>query len=302
MSTKPVTLMGIGDEAGPEIDHQLAAIRELGWTCLEARTIEVPGFPKSNIHDLEDAAFDLARRKLEAAGVRVYCFGSTIMNWAKTPASPFSETLAEVKRAIPRMQALGTRYVRIMSFRPGDEEYRIPAEVFRRVRDVTRMFLDEGLQPVHENCMNYGGMSWQHALELLDHCTGLQWVFDTANPIFNPDRSKAKPWPRQDPWEFWEHLRDHTVHVHIKDATWVPERNTAEYRWPGEGQGRVRDILADALARGYRGGLSIEPHMVVVFHDPNAPPADATAPRRNFVEYGRRLEALLAAVSQPTSA
>ncbi|HRT10652.1 MAG TPA: sugar phosphate isomerase/epimerase, partial [Candidatus Paceibacterota bacterium] len=72
MSTKPVTLMGIGDEAGPEIDHQLAAIRELGWTCLEARTIEVPGFPKSNIHDLEDAAFDLARRKLEAAGVRVY--------------------------------------------------------------------------------------------------------------------------------------------------------------------------------------------------------------------------------------
>jgi len=39
-----------------------------------------------------------------------------------------------------------------------------------------------------------------------------------------------------------------------------------------------------------------------VFHDPNAPPADTTAPRRNFVEYGRRLEALLASLSQPTSA
>jgi len=58
--------------------------------------------------------------------------------------------------------------------------------VFRRVKEVTDRFLDAGLQPVHENCMNYGGMSWQHALELLDRCPGLKWVFDTANPVFNP--------------------------------------------------------------------------------------------------------------------
>jgi len=55
------------------------------------------------------------------------------------------------------------------------------------------MFLDAGLQPVHENCMNYGGMSWQHALELLDKCPGLKWVFDTGNPIFNPDRPSQGP-------------------------------------------------------------------------------------------------------------
>lgn len=290
-----MTLTGIGDEAGNTIDAQLQATKELGWKHLEMRGVEVSGFPKANFHDIPEKAFDTAVGKLEQAGVGVYCFGSTIMNWAKKIEDPFEITLDEVKRAIPRMQRLKTRYVRIMSFKPGDDEFKIPPEVFKRVREVTQRFLDQGITPVHENCMNYGGMSWQHALELLDKAPGLKWVFDTANPVFNPDRSKPRPWPRQDAWEFWEHVRDHVVHIHIKDATWVPEKKDADYNWPGEGQGKVREILKDAFARGYDGGISIEPHMVVVFHDAQSK-ANDDAMRENFVEYGRRLEKLIAEV------
>jgi sugar phosphate isomerase/epimerase len=290
-------LMGIGDEAGASLESQIAATLELGWSSIEMRAVEIPGQPKANFHDVPDATYELAVRRLETAGVAVHCFGSAIMNWAKRVGDPFEVTLAEVKRCVPRMKRSGAKFVRIMSYKPGDEEFRIPAEVFRRVRDVTRMFLDEGLQPAHENCMNYGGMSWQHGLELLDKCTGLKWVFDTANPVFNPDRSKPKPWPRQDPWEFWTHLRDHVVHLHVKDATWDATNQAETYHWPGEGQGRVRDILKDAMARGYRGGVSIEPHMVAVFHDAKAGPAtrDALDARGNFVEYGRRLGRMIAA-------
>ena len=141
--------------------------------------------------------------------------------------------------------------------------------------------------------MNHGGMSWQHALELLDRCPGLQWLFDPANPVFNPDRSKPKPWPRQDPWEFWTHVRDHVTHIHIKDAIWNTAKNDADYHWPGEGHGRIRDILQDALSRGYQGGLSLEPHMVSVFHDANHQSTNEIAMRKNFVEYGHRLEEIL---------
>jgi sugar phosphate isomerase/epimerase len=123
-------------------------------------------------------------------------------------------------------------------------------------------------------------------------------VFDTANPIFNPDRSKPKPWPRQDAWEFWQHVRDHVVHIHIKDATWNPSKNDADYNWPGEGQGRVRDIIADALARGYQGALSLEPHMVVVFHDAASKTSNEGDLHKNFVEYGRRLEGILAEINK----
>jgi sugar phosphate isomerase/epimerase len=289
--------MGIGDEAGSGIDSQIAATKDLGWQHIEMRGVEVPGFAKANLHDLPDKAFDLACGRLTDAGLSVYCFGSTIMNWAKTLETPWELTLSEVKRTISRMQQLGTRFVRIMSLKPGSDDYKIPNEVFRRVRDVTNRFLDAGLTPVHENCMNYGGMSWQHALELLDKAPGLQWVFDTANPVFNPDRGKPKPWPRQDAWEFWTQVRDHVTHIHVKDATWNAAKNDADYNWPGEGQGHVREILKNAVARGYTGGVSIEPHMVVVFHDANSK-ADDEATRANFVEYGRRLMNLVGELKQ----
>lgn len=284
--------MGIGDEAAGMLEGQIQATRKLGWTAIEMRTVEVPGFPKANFHDIPDAAFEITARELEVAGVEVYCFGSAVMSWAKKIGDPFEITLAEVRRAISRMQRLGTKYVRIMSFKPDDDEHSIPAEVFRRVKEVTNMFLDAGVQPVHENCMNYGGMSWQHALELLDKCHGLKWAFDPANPVFNPDRSKPAPWPRQDAWEFWTHVRAHVAHIHIKDATWNPLKHDAAYHWPGEGQGRVRDILKDAFAHGYDAGISIEPHMVVVFHDANSK-ADDDVTHINFVEYGLRTERLV---------
>jgi sugar phosphate isomerase/epimerase len=285
-------LSGIADEAGALIDTQIAATRVLGWRQLEARAVEVPGFPKANLHDLPQAAFEIVVEKLQASGVAVHCFGSTIMNWAKKLEDPFEITLAEVRRAIPRMQRLGTRFVRIMSFKPGDAEDRIPSEALRRVGEVTRMFLDAGLQPVHENCMNYGGMSWEHALHLLEHVPGLQWVFDTANPVFNPDRRQPRPWPRQDAWEFYTHVKPWIVHVHIKDARWNPAKNEADYTFPGDGDGAVRAIVRDLLAGGYEACFSIEPHLAVVFHDASVQ-ASADAQFNSYVEYGRRLERMI---------
>ncbi len=292
-------LTGIGDEAGASLQSQIDATRELGWHHLEARGVEVPGFPKANLHDIPDPAFDQVVEQLGQAGIHVYCLGSAIMNWGKRPADPFEVTLAEVRRAIPRMQRLNTHFVRIMSFKPADDDDRIPPVVLERVREVTQRFLDAGIQPVHENCMNYGGMSWRHALELLEAAPGLQWVFDTANPVFNPDRAQPQPWPRQDPWTFWTHVRDRVAHIHVKDARWNPQKNDADYTWPGEGDGRVRDILADALARGYNAGISIEPHMVVVFHDAHSH-ANEQSLRDNYVAYGRRLSALIGSLGPPT--
>jgi sugar phosphate isomerase/epimerase len=286
-------LTGIGDEAGASIDSQIKAAKDLGWKYIEMRAVEVPGYPKANLHDIPEPAFDMLVDKLTKAELGVYCFGSAIMNWAKKVEDPFDITLGEVKRAIPRMQKLKTKFVRIMSYKPKDDDEKTPSVVFERVREVTKMFLDAGIQPVHENCMNYGGMSSQHALEMLEKCSGLKWVFDTANPIFNADRRGAKPWSRQDPWEMWTKLRDFSAHIHVKDATWNPAKNDADYNWPGEGSGRVRDILKDAFARGYNAGISIEPHMVVVFHDAHVKAASEDATRENYVEYGRRLEKMI---------
>jgi sugar phosphate isomerase/epimerase len=283
-------LTGITDEAGALIDTQIKAVKELGWNTIEARSVEVEGFPKANLHDIADEAFDVVEEKLKKAGVGVYCFGSTIANWGKKIDDPFD--LSEVERAIPRMQRLGSQYVRIMSYAVREGEDQLEEERFHRLREITKRFLDAGITPVHENCMNYGGMSWQHALKLLENVPGLKWVFDTANPVFNDDRSKPEPMPKQDPWEFWTHLKEHTVHIHVKDAIWDDSKNDADYTLPGKGDGAVRRILSDALESGYDAGISIEPHLAVVFHDDSVKASDEEI-YQSFIGYGKALMELL---------
>ena len=283
-------LTGITDEAGALIDTQIKAVKELGWNTIEARSVEVEGFPKANLHDIADEAFDLVEEKLKNGGVGVYCFGSTIANWGKKIDDPFD--LSEVERAIPRMQRLGSQYVRIMSYAVREGEDQLEEERFHRLREITKRFLDAGITPVHENCMNYGGMSWQHALKLLENVPGLKWVFDTANPVFNDDRSKPEPMPKQDPWEFWTHLKEHTVHIHVKDAIWDDSKNDADYTLPGKGDGAVRRILSDAVESGYDAGISIEPHLAVVFHDDSVKASDEEI-YQSFIGYGKALMELL---------
>ena len=150
-----------------------------------------------------------------------------------------------------------------------------------------KMFLDNGIQPVHENCMNYGGMGWPFTLKLLENVPGLKLVFDTGNPVFTLDKSKPKPYPQESSWEFYEHVRDHIVYVHIKDGTYDVATKKTTYTWPGEGDGDVKKIVADLIKNGYDGGFSMEPHMQLVFHD-SAVTAQTQAMYDNYVEYGRR--------------
>ena len=286
-------ITGISDEAGSAIEDQIRAHKELGWSRMELRGVEIQGHPTANLHDISEEAFAQFERTVKDAGMEIYCFSSTIANWGKKIDESFDSSLAEARRAIARMKRLGTRHVRIMSFavRP-DEEDQMATERFRRLRELVKMFGDEGLVALHENCMNYGGMGWPFTLELLAEVPGLKLVFDTGNPVFADDRSKPQPWRKQSAWEFYEHVRDHVEYVHIKDGVWNTATHKTDFCFPGEGEGDVERIIADLAARGYDGGFSIEPHMTLVYHEADAGAA-ACSRIQNYVEYGRRLERLI---------
>jgi sugar phosphate isomerase/epimerase len=290
-----VYLTGFADEAAPDIDGQIRATKELGWMYIESRDID-----GVNIHDIAEDKFEQVVAKLKDAGVRINCFGSAIANWGKRITDAFDITLEEVERAIPRMQRLDTKLIRVMSYAVlGDREPddQMEEERFRRMRILHQMFADAGITPVHENCMNYGGMSWQHTLRLIENVPGLKLVFDTGNPIFTDDRAKPKPYPKQSAWEFYTHVKEHIAYVHIKDGVWDPSTEKTMYTFPGEGDGDVRRIVKDLLASGYEGGISIEPHLSVVHHDESAISPEEQR-FSTYVEYGRRMEQMIGEVSQ----
>ena len=281
-------MTGFADEAATSIDGQIKATKELGWSNIESRAID-----KVNIHDLDDKTFDVVYGKLQDAGIKVNCFGSAIANWGKHIDKPADEDMATVTRAIPRMQRLGTKLIRIMSYAvlpDRSPEDQMKEERFERLRVFTKMFLDGGIQPVHENCMNFGGMGWSYTLDIVENVPGLKLVFDTGNPVMSDDRTKCEPYPKQSSWEFYRIVKEQVVYIHIKDGIWDGEK--MNYTFPGLGNGDVRRVVEDAIASGYDGGISIEPHLGAVFHDDSVKTDDE---RRYamYVEYGRRMEAMI---------
>jgi len=284
-------LTGFADEASTGLDGQIKATLELGWSNIESRAID-----GMNIHDISDEAFDIACAKLNEAQVKVNCFGSTICNWGKQITDPFDITIKEIERTIPRMQRLDSKLVRIMSYavlkdRGPDDQ--MEEERFKRVREVVKRFNDAGITPVHENCMNYGGMGYTYTQKLIENVPGLRLVFDTGNPVFADDRSKLAPYPKQSAWEFYSNVKDHIEYIHIKDGTWDAENKASIFLYCGEGDGDVKKIMKDLIDSGYDGGISIEPHLKAVFHETDGPSASEQAKYDAYVEYGRRMEAMI---------
>ena len=196
-------LTGFSDEAGTSLDSQIKATRELGWKNISTR-----GIDGINIHDHTSESFDAMVDVLEAAAIRVPEFGSLIGSWSKKIAGDFEITRAEIERAIPRMQRLGTKLVRIMSYAQepwGEDQHE--QERFRRLREIVSRFADAGITAAHENCMNWGGFSAAHTLRLIDEVPGLKLVFDTGNPVFQIDRSAAAADVWQNAYDFWRTVR-----------------------------------------------------------------------------------------------
>jgi sugar phosphate isomerase/epimerase len=270
---------GIADESGDDLATQIKAHTELGWKHIELRNIS-----GISVADLSDRAFDDVVAALGEAGIGVSCFASQLCNWSRPITKHADIDRHELERAIPRMHRFGCPFIRAMSYPNAgwpDEEWR--DEAVARLKMLAKIAEDGGVTIVHENCNGWGGLGPENTLELLERVgsPAMKLVWDTGNPIGH----------RQDPWEYYSAIKDHVVYVHIKDGI-MRDDGHVDYTYPGEGQGRVADVLKDLMARGYDNGVSIEPHVAAVVHVGKAA-SDAEGAYEKYVEYGRRLMALV---------
>jgi sugar phosphate isomerase/epimerase len=293
-------MTGFADEAASSIEGQVAVLRQLNWNSIELRTVD-----NTLAHDLPEDSFNHVLSVLENNEIRVSCLGSGIANWGRDITCDFNETKEIVHRTIKRMKQLNTHLVRIMSYKIiTDNNGRIALdqhkeERFNRLRWICGQFLDNGITPVHENCFNYGGLSYEHSLEMLEAVPGLRLVFDTGNAPLTIDGRKEYPYPVQNSFEFYHHVKDYIDHVHIKDSVLDQDGKTEHYFYPGEGNGDVIEIVKSLeLLDGYKGLYSIEPHMEVVFHDATQQSSE-TKRIKNFVTYGEKFEEILHTVYSP---
>jgi sugar phosphate isomerase/epimerase len=264
-----VELTGIGDEAALGIDGQIAAAAALGWRSLELRTVD--GTP---VADLSRAAFDRVAGALADAGISVVAVDARIGGWSRPAGGDFAVDLAELAVLEERCARLGTRFVRVMSYPTFPGDGLTPAawerEALRRVTELARRARAAGLTLLHENCAGWAATDPARTTRLLDAAgPGLALLHDTGNgPAYGYDGHRLLT-------RLLPHA-DRILHVHVKDATVTPEGSVA-YCPPGEGTLRVADSLRLLLAHGYRGALSIEPHVAVRPHEAHRDPEEQCA-------------------------
>jgi sugar phosphate isomerase/epimerase len=243
-----------------------------------------------NVSVLSDEEFAHVHRKLEENGITIACFGSTVANWGREVNSDLERDLEELRTSIRHMQTAGVRHIRIMSYKVNEPEplgSPMEEQVITSIRKIVEIAEDNGVVCLHENCQTWGGQSHEHSLRLLEavDSPALRLVYDTGNPVSMKDVSGNDPYYYQDSYLYYEKVKEFVDYIHIKDA--VVENDEPRYVFPGEGGGRVREILKSVAEERPGLPISIEPHVAVVFHDPTVQ-APLEERWSSFIDYGRK--------------
>lgn len=239
-----IILSGFSDEIAPELDLQLAAIREWGLSHIELRAAD-----GVNVSDFSTEKGKEVKNKLAGAGVSVSSIGSPIGKIGIE--EDFAPHLEKLKRTLEIQKELGAPYLRMFSFYI--PQGRAPEDFREEVLDRMGRMVEEAAAwdsvLLHENEKGIYGDNAPRCKELLDAFYGPHFkaVFDFANFVQVGQQTLPA----------YELLKPYVEYVHVKDAQW----GTGAVVPAGQGDGHVKDILTDLIGGGWKGFLSLEPHL-----------------------------------------
>lgn len=240
---KQVTISGFADEYSESFDEQLAALNRLGVSHIELR-----GIDNVNVSDLTDEKLREVKSKLESAGIKVSSIGSPIGKIGIE--DDFHAHMEKLRRTLEIQKELGAPYLRMFSFYlPKGCD---PADYRDEVLDRLGAMAEEAKRweavLLHENEKAIYGDTAARCLDIMEQlsCESFRAVFDFANFI-----EVGQP-----TMEAFDMLRPYIEYVHIKDASEEKKIVPA-----GQGMGQVEEILGRLLGGGFRGFLSLEPHL-----------------------------------------
>jgi sugar phosphate isomerase/epimerase len=239
-------LSAFADEISPDPQEQVDLLQRCGVLHIELRSIH-----KTNVLDLTDMQVSELKSLLARHGFRLSAIGSPI---GKTRIDqPFDAVLRRLDRAIELCKVFETSNIRIFSYYLPEGGGSWPVwrdEVLARMKAKAERAEKAGVRLLHENEHAIYGDDPGRVVDLLQHVNSpaLRAVYDPANYVFCS----------YDPWQGWQKTRSWTAHFHIKD--WVAGEKHG--RVAGEGQGRIPEVIAEAVQAGYDGFATLEPHLI----------------------------------------
>jgi len=242
-------LSAFADEVTSEFLAQVKYLAAEHIRFIEPRFID-----GKNIMDLTKSELNDAGKMLQDFGLSVSAIGSPI---GKVRIDePFEPHLDKFKHAVDLALFFDTPYIRMFSYYAPEncsiDDYR--NQIMERMAAKVEIIDNLDVTMVHENEANIYGHTAEHCVDLVKTIDSpkLRLVYDPANFVWGEmiTDNVESCWPLMKPY---------VVHIHIKD--WKLGADIGSI--PGEGDGQIKELLAELAAVDYDGCLTMEPHLQI---------------------------------------
>lgn len=238
------TLTGFADEIDTDIYKQIELLKDLEQEYIELRSANGKNIADYTIEEAKEL-----KSVLDKAGIKVSAIGSPIGKIGIN--DDFAPHFEQYKLVVELAKIFETPYIRMFSFYipEGEVAEDYQQEVLKRMKQMVDYAVQQNVVLLHENEKGIYGDTGKRCLDLMKAFYGphFQCTFDFANFV------QCK----EDTLECYTMLKPYITYIHIKDALFAD----ASVVPAGQGDGNVKEILQKLDAEGYKGFLSLEPHL-----------------------------------------
>ncbi len=238
-------LSAFGDEIAPDLKTQMDVLESHGIGCIEIRNVDGRPIVHHSLREVGEI-----RKKLDERGFKISAVGSPIGKiFIKDDFSPHLDLFRHTLEAAKILEA---PYIRLFSFYmpKGEDPGLYRDEVLKRFEEFIKAARGSGITLLHENEKGIYGDTPGRCLDLFNslECDYLKATFDPANFV----QCGVSTYP-----DAYEVLKKHIAYLHIKDAV-LSDGHVVP---AGYGDGKVKELLAALYRDGFKGFLSLEPHL-----------------------------------------
>ncbi len=241
-------LSAFADEVTEDFRGQVEYLAKEKVGYIEPRFIN-----KENIMDLNQNELKEARQMIQDHGLKVSAIGSPI---GKVKLDePFEPHLDQFKHAVELAQFFETPFIRMFSYYAPDgkniNDYR--EQVLERMAAKVEVLSGVDVTMVHENEAHIYGHTAENCADLIKAVGSpkLALAYDPANFVWGEQITNNVE-------VCWPVMKPYVVHIHIKDWK-LGSKDVGSI--PGQGDGQIKELLAELAAMNYDGCMTMEPHL-----------------------------------------
>lgn len=242
-------ISGFSDEISSDFNTQLEIVSKLGMSYISLRGIDGKNIGDFTVDEVEKNVLP----RLKMSGVNVSSIGSPIGKVFINDEVGIEKQKHMLNTLCQIANLLDCQYIRIFSFYipKGDDADHYKDEVIRKLKEYAAIAEKYKIILVHENEKDIFGDIARRCHEILTEVgsPSFKGIFDFANFVQCGENTQA----------CYDLLKDEIVYIHIKDAVTTNSENVV----CGTGEGKIPELLAQFLKSGYKGFLTLEPHLVL---------------------------------------